>query len=140
MKFRKPYTRLTVGQDNHEPSMTKQAMKDESDINRILAKFQRTRLLDYVSQHEPTYQDLPSGFDFETAQNVIQEGMSAFHALPANVRRHFDNDPARFLESIHNGDAEELVALGLATRPEPSPEPAGEAPPVEEPAPAGPAE
>lgn len=116
MEFRKPYTAHRVAFVNTEPSKTKQEFREEADVNRILSKFRRTRLLDYVTKHEPFYADLPDALDFETAQNVIASGRNAFEEMPAGLRKRFNNSPARFLSFMETATGEQLVALGLATR------------------------
>lgn len=131
--FKKPYEqheRYRIAFPN--PSRTKQAFKDEADINRILDKYNRTGLL-------PTY-DKPQQFgdysgviDFHSAQNKIAEGRTAFAELPSNIRKRFQNDPGQFLDFIYDeANLPEMIQLGLAKakpaihldNPEPEPEPA----------------
>ena len=38
-------------------AMTKQSFKDECDINKIMAKFQKTGALNHYAKHAPQYGD-----------------------------------------------------------------------------------
>ena len=62
--------------------------------------------------------------DFQEALNIVNEANALFGSLSSDVRKRFDNDPAKFLEFCNdpaNGD--ELVSLGLRERPQAPPEP-----------------
>lgn len=118
-------------------SRTKQAFKDECDINKIMARFIRTRTLDWVSDVQPKYGDL-IGWDFQTALNQVARGKEMFAALPAKIRSRFSNDPGTFLDFLADPDnKDEARKLGLlkpeamrATDPAtpPAPPPTGAAP------------
>lgn len=83
-------------------SRTKQSHKDECDINNILRQYQRTGIITHVRNARGTYEDLPSGVDFQAAMNTILEAEAAFENLPAAVRDHFANDPQRFLAAFQD--------------------------------------
>lgn len=89
---------------DHEPVVldfpddgkTKQEFAPECDINTIMARYAKTGTV-------PTYGgtmfygdfvDLPS---FQEAHEIIRVANEAFAALPATVRREFDNDPGEFV-------------------------------------------
>lgn len=100
------------------PGLTKQSMKDDTDINLIMAKYQRTGLVSFVSTHEPEYMDTGNTVDFQQALNTVMEAQSMFDDLPSSIRKKFDNNPAQFLEFVQNPDNKEAVYdMGLATRP-----------------------
>ena len=62
----------------------------------------------------PSYGDFSSVLEFQQAQNILIEAQDAFDALPASLRKRFDNDPAVMLEFIENPDnREEAEKLGL---------------------------
>lgn len=131
---------LKTGELVKEPSMTKQAFKDECDINNIVRKFEATGILDHVNQAAARglYQDLPSGLDLQAGLEMIRQAEEAFMALPAAARAEFDNDPVLFVEAFNNpteAQQERFIALGLATdvRP-PKPPEAPTAPPAPPPA------
>ena len=90
-------TRVQVKSDNTEPSLTIQEQKDQTDINKILAKYAKTGVIEHVSKYEGQYGDV-TGLDYLTMQNQIASVNSMFMDLPAKTRAKFDNDPAKFLD------------------------------------------
>lgn len=93
---------------------TKQSFKDDSDINNIVARFKKTGVMDFAARNEPRYGDAVSGTDFQTAMNVIAQAKSMFAELPAGLRGKFENDPAKFLDFVHDEENEaQMRELGL---------------------------
>ncbi len=102
------------------PSETKQSFQDETDINNVLAKYQKTGLIDHVRDHGGVYADMPGYDDFHHAMNVVTDAQQMFNDLPATVRRRFGNDPSEFLEFVADeGNRDELIKLGVIAEPEP---------------------
>lgn len=124
-------------------SRAKQSFRDECDINTIMAKYQKTGLIEHVNKFEGGYGDLPSADDYQSALNMAIEAKEAFGSLPSSIRNKFENDPEQFLAFVEDPDnSEELIEMGLATAPEEAPSddtPAPPRPEVEEP-PANPAD
>lgn len=117
------------------PGRTKQSFKDECDINKIMARFVRTGVLDFVSKYSPQYGDV-TGADFAEAMNIVAQSRSMFAALPASIRSRFDNSPEKFLSFMEDpANAAKARELGLLPpeAPEQAPEPQA---PVAAPAPA----
>ena len=116
-----------------EPSSTIQSAKDECDINLIVANAERGMLsASMINQREPRYGDFSQIGDYQSALNQVMAAETMFAELPAEIRRRFDNDPAKLLEFV--GDAEnraEAVKLGLVPSPEVKVDP------VQDPAPSG---
>lgn len=54
---RQPWCRVRVITENDEPSMTQQSHKDQTDVNAIVERFQRTGQLPPAIR-EPTYADV----------------------------------------------------------------------------------
>lgn len=117
-KFRTAYDRDFVeGITFDEPSMAQQHFKDECDVNNILRKYESTGLVTHVANGTPSYGDFSSVLEFQQAQNILIEAQDAFEALPASLRKRFDNDPAVMLEFIENPDnREEAEKLGLVAK------------------------
>lgn len=90
-------------------SLTEQHHKKTCDINKIIARYAKTGLIDHVRKHQGTYGDV-SGHDFKTAQDLIAEQKSIFHELPAEVRAEFDNDPANYLDLVMTDEGVEQLA------------------------------
>lgn len=109
-----------------EESMTKQSFKDECDVNNILRQYSPVALAQLMSERaaQGQFADLPSGFEFQDALNLVVEGRQAFESLPSKIRERFSNDPARFLAFMADPEnQDEAIKLGLATRrPEPAPQ------------------
>lgn len=110
--FYRKHKRVTL--DCGDQMITKQSHKDECDIHRILKQYQRTGIITHVQQARGTYEDLPSNTDFQEALNTMMSAEQAFAGLPAQVRRHFDNDPARFLAAFSDrSQHDQLREFGL---------------------------
>lgn len=118
-------------------SITKQAFKEECNINNIMAKFQKTGIITHVQNHSPQYGDFTGG-DYTEAMNVITKANSMFQELPSSIRKEFENDPAKFLDFVSDEkNIERMVELGLAYKLNPisSGDGEGSTKPKEEPVP-----
>lgn len=92
---------------------TKQSFKAESDINHIMARFQKTGVIAFQQRFAPTYGDV-SGADFQRAMQVVARSKSMFAELPAHLRDRFNNDPKQFLDFVQNdANRPEAEKLGL---------------------------
>lgn len=115
MQFRTAYgPRVSVPLEFPEgEGRTKQSFKDECDVNQIMARFQRTGVLEFRNKFEAQYADV-SGVTFQAAMDTIARANHMFHSMPARVRDKFQNDPGRFLAWIQNPNhADEARELGL---------------------------
>lgn len=96
-----------------DPSLAVQSEKDEADINTIVKRFRVTGELPQ-SVRAPTFADFTDVFDFQSAQNALIEARESFMAMPADVRKRFNNDPQLFVEFCSDGEnVEEMRKLGL---------------------------
>lgn len=126
---------MNVEADIGGPSMTRQEYADECDINVLMRKYEATGVLPPLNGAEPQYLDVSNVPDLARAMEIIDVATSAFMALPASVRREFDNDPVKFVAFAENADnIDKMRDWGLAP-PKAAPEPS----PVVAPAPATPA-
>lgn len=107
----------------NSPSLTKQSFKDDTDINNITAKYERTGALPDMIKENPRYGDFSEAPDYQAALDTVMHAQAQFDALDARIRARFGNDPAQFLEFATNREnIDEMVKLGLAVRlPEPPP-------------------
>jgi len=97
------------------PGRTKQSFAEESNINVIMKKYEKTGLLDHLNTHEGNYGNFIGYADYHSSMNAIREAGEAFMTIPAGVRAKFGNDPALFLEFVQNPDnKEEMIKMGLA--------------------------
>lgn len=100
---------------------TKQAFLDQVDVNKIMARYNKTGMFTHVNGRQPFYGDVSSVVGYREALDRVMEAESLFKGMSAEVRNRFGNDPARmidFLEDPKNLD--EALKLGMVVkRPEP---------------------
>jgi len=98
-----------------KPTMTKQSFKAECDINNIMARYQKTGVVDHFNRHSAHYGDYDA-ITFTEAQYMVAEAQTMFNELPARAREHFNHSPAEFLEFVNDPETKtsDLTALGLA--------------------------
>lgn len=112
-----PAVSRETGYDFTDPEggsgQTKQEFTEECDINTIVRRFNVTGQLP-ENVRMPTYGDFTGLRDFQEAANAIAEANESFDAMPAEVRRRFDNDPAKFVDFCSDGkNLDEARRLGL---------------------------
>jgi len=115
-----------------QPSRTKQAHRDECDVNKIIARYRKTGVIEHLNNNPQNY-DYAPGVDFQEALELVQQGEDQFNSLPASIRTQFDNDPASFVDFVSNPDnMDKMIEMGLAYG-----EPSKEAETAENPPPEG---
>lgn len=101
-----------------EPSLTKQEFKNETDINQILKRYQRTGALTHFAKYAPQYGDFTST-DLQQAQNLLISARNMFAELPSSIRS-LTQTPEGFLDFVQNpANADKLAELGLVASPDP---------------------
>ena len=96
---------------------TEQCHRDECDINKIIAKYDRTGVLNHVNDFEARYEDL-TGLDYQTMLNTVANANSMFEGLPSEIRNQFANDPANFISFMDDqNNNEQMYEMGLKQRP-----------------------
>lgn len=97
-----------------DPGRAKQSMRDECDINRIMAKYQKTGVIAHVNKHSGVYADVQP-IEYQEAMNTLIAADRMFAELPATARKRFHNDPVEFLTFVQDPqNIEEMRKLGLA--------------------------
>lgn len=95
---------------------TEQAHKKECDINNIIKKYDKTGLITHVSKIEAKFGDL-TGRDFKVMSDKVAQMNSAFELLPVEIKKEFEQSPAKLLEFMENPDnRERAIELGLIDR------------------------
>lgn len=124
LNIRKPFIRQKRNGLKFGPSLTKQSHKDECNINLIVAQYDRTGLITHTKENPGIYTDLQA-VDFLQSQLIVTQAKEMFQALPSKIRNKFQNDPAQFMDFMHDPDnKDEIYKLGLAENPkEPIPDP-----------------
>lgn len=114
--------RLSISFDPAE-HMTVQDQKDVCDINKIMARYKKTGLV-LQSTRPPMYGDFTSVPDYVDAMQTVRTAQEMFMALPSDLRKKFENDPAKFIAYMEDpANREESIKLGLRNPPKPAPEP-----------------
>lgn len=96
--------------DGGGPSMTRQDMADECDVNRIMAAYKASGASGTVPStyaRDPAaqkYIDFENPPDFQEAMQLMIDAELAFSKLPALVRKEFDNDPQKFVAYASGAD------------------------------------
>lgn len=85
----------------YDDGRTKQAFKSQTDINRILAMANKTGAISHLAKYEGMYGDFEE-FDFLAAQLQIRKAGEIFEALPAELRREFQQSPNMFFEFVND--------------------------------------
>lgn len=94
---------------------TKEAFKEDCDINRIMRKYAVSGVIDHLAKNVPTYGDFTTAHDYQSARNQLITAEAEFGALPSNIRKRFENDPGQFLDFMSDPEnTEEAIDLGLA--------------------------
>lgn len=85
------------------PSLTRQEFADECDINKLMQKYETTGILpSNTNSAQPRYLDVSNVPDLMQAHAILNDATTSFMALPATVRRDFDNDPIKFIHFAEN--------------------------------------
>ena len=99
---------------SQDEGRTKQAFKDECDVNQIMARYEKTGLITHLAKKQPVYLDVSEVGDYRDALEHVEQTREFFMGFPAKVRAAFNNDPAEFLDSIHDPAKQDFLReLGL---------------------------
>lgn len=97
-----------------DESLAQQQFADESDPNKIIEQFARTRDQSLLNVRNPQFGDFTGVNDFHSAMNAVLDAEESFMTLDANLRARFDNDPGKLLDFMSKSENyDECVKLGL---------------------------
>lgn len=99
-----------------EPSLTEQQHKSECCIRSIVKSYMRDGVVTHINPmySNALYGDFSELPDFQTAQNIVISAQNDFMALPVDVRKFFDHDPAKMIEFCQDEkNYDKAVAIGL---------------------------
>jgi len=88
---------------DYSDGRTQNAFKDETDINRIMQRYATTQTISHLAKNEAFYGDF-SDFDFTTSAAQLARGRQIFNSAPSEIRKEFDEDPAKFFEFVNDPD------------------------------------
>lgn len=83
----------------NDKSLTQQQFKSTVDVNNIVAHYAQTGIDPYESRKASLRYGDATSKSFSEAMYQVAEVNSAFHALPAQERAYYNNDPVQWLES-----------------------------------------
>lgn len=113
---------LDIGFENDEPSMADPSFEADTNVNNVMKKhggsmesaFQARRL-------QGAYADLSNIPDYQTMLKTVQHAQDTFNAMPADLRKKFDNDPQKLISFLSDpNNKNEAITLGLVNKPAPS--------------------
>ena len=81
----------TVGE-----SMTQQQFSEEADIHNIIKRHDTDGVIIAVKRGMAQYSDFSQVTDWYEALDKIDQAKENFMELPSDIRKQFDNDPAKF--------------------------------------------
>jgi len=103
----------SVDENGNIQYTTEQHHKLECDVNNIIKKYDKTGLITHISKIEAKYGDL-TGMDFKKMRDQVANATSMFEALPAEIRKEFENDPAKLITFMEDpGNRQRAIELGL---------------------------
>lgn len=133
MEKRKFYTRFnpptSTGIKFVGESRTRKEFLQESDINRLVKRYQETgSFYDPVTslkgaKNKPFFGDFTNIPDYQEALNIVIDAQDRFASLPSSLRDRFNNDPQALIDFVMDDkNREEAIKIGLIPEPE-KPEP-----------------
>lgn len=100
-------------------SRTEQSHKSKVNINTIMRRYQKTRLLPNRG-NQGFYGDFSNVEDYHSCANALLAAEDAFMSLPATLRKQFANSPEKLLEFLADeNNRDQAIELGLIPKPEP---------------------
>jgi len=118
LKFATAYgTKFKPKSITYPPTKTKQSMRDECDINRIINKYSKIGVIEHINNNQASFGDV-SDLDFQRSLHLVQNAQDAFDELPAKIRQRFNNDPSELLAFLQDSNnLDEAISLGLVEKP-----------------------
>lgn len=102
------------------PTMTKQAFREECDINRIMARYELTGQIEHVNRKQPIYGDFSQFADYQTMLGKVNQASEAFEALPSELRKELKYDPQNLFSWIQDpANKDKAIKYGLMQSPPP---------------------
>lgn len=106
------------------PGVTRESEMDSCDINKIVARFEKTGILPNNVREGGLFIDVSECGDYRDALDRVIKADKLFMQLPPKVRLEFANDPAKFLDYMADpANREDMVKRGIV-------EPGGAAAPI----------
>jgi len=108
---------------NTMPTMTKQALAEQLDVNNIIKRYNKTGILPQAQAFEAQYGEFNS-YDLREAIEKVDKAAALFEAVPSQIRATFDNDAGAFIDYATNpANIQQMAKWGLANMPLPETKP-----------------
>ncbi len=88
-------------QPTYGPGRTKQSYKNETDINKIMARADKAGTISHLQKFEGVYGDF-ADTDFHAMTTKLTQGREIFDELPAELRQEFGQSPANFFAYVND--------------------------------------
>lgn len=107
-----------------KPTRTQRQFQETTDINNLMAHYNKTGQLLHTHTKQGQYADLSEIPDLKEAYALVHKADEAFNALPSQLRFKLNNDPRQLFQYLNDpANLEESYKLGLRKRPENEPVP-----------------
>ncbi len=89
-------------------------MADDCNINTIMARYEKTGLIEHVKEIQGAYGDFSEIQDYQSSLNQVIATRKMFDTLPSKIRGQFNNNPGTFLDFCEDPENfDEMVEMGL---------------------------
>lgn len=121
LPFKTPYNgRVACSFETTGESMTQEHFREETEILNIIRRHDRNGVIDHINKGTAIYGDFSEITDYRDMIHKLREADSAFAQVPSDIRKRFENDPARFFNFVtDSNNHKELADMGLAIKPTP---------------------
>lgn len=100
------------------PGKTKQSFSNSSNINTIVARYQKTGMMENVRKNPGVFADVSKIMDFQGMVAKIRFAQESFEQLPSGLRKRFSNDPAELIAFVSDdANIDEAIKLGIIPKP-----------------------
>lgn len=101
-----------------EPCLVEQHHSDDTLIQNILKKYDKTGVFYHVNQAQASYQDNTPFNEYQDMFDKIKAADANFAALPSHIRAEFNNNTGEFLEFVNNdNNLDKMQEMGLIPKP-----------------------
>ena len=116
--FKTPYNgRVACSFETTGESMTQEHFREETEILNIIRRHDRNGVIDHINKGSAIYGDFSEITDYRDMIHKLREADSAFAQVPSDVRKRFENDPAKFFNFVTDeSNHEALAEMGLVMK------------------------
>ncbi len=86
---------------DYRDGRTKQSFKDETDINRIIQRAEKSGTISHLTKYKGVYADFADFDYFENLQKLTR-GREIFDDLSAELRNEFMGSPSKFFDYVND--------------------------------------